>query len=555
MVLINNTMAKRRFSQLKVLIIDDAPVVITSLRGMLLKLGFSDSNIQFSKSPKSAVFKANREKFDIFICDYNFGKGMNGKQIFEELKHYKLLANDAVFILVTGESSAFIVHSILELKPDEYILKPFNIGILQTRLENAVLRKQALVELYQAEAEGNAEKGLAVCTELEPFHPEYYFIIQKFRGGFLTRLKLYEEAKKVYEQTLEKKELDWAKVGLANALRHTGKKSEAAKLVHELIAAMPSNTTVRVEAASLSLMNSDVPDAIEHLKIASSIVPGNSERELVIANLCLSEGDTRSALQRFRLYSEVNKETFRNNHFMRMNHIRALLYALNDAEPQERLRWLKEAKTLFKHAYEFSFDEELESQFQLIAAHIAMAEKQYRISFEILNQLYRVKPFKHFYDRYHFAWLLNAMGFDSEFSQCITWCKESLLDDELETILASKTAMARALEVQGQQKVEWLEGKYKSLIEHKQNIEKLFLIYAEIFERSPTLRTVCIKIITILSRYWPKEMEIKRAAEIMKECDVTIRQLMTEEEREKLGYESIYAKAHELHEQQYQVVS
>ncbi|MCG6258596.1 response regulator, partial [Vibrio furnissii] len=142
-------------------------------------------------------------------------------------------------------------------------------------------------------------------------------------------------------------------------------------------------------------------------------------------------------------------------------------------------------------------------------------------------------------DRYHFAWLLNAMGFDSEFSQCITWCKESLLDDELETILASKTAMARALEAQGQQKVEWLEGKYKSLIEHKQDIEKLFLIYAEIFERSPTLRTVCIKIITILSRYWPKEREIKRTAEIMKECDVTIRQLMTEEEREKLGYESI----------------
>lgn len=104
MVLINNTMAKRRFSQLKVLIIDDAPVVITSLRGMLLKLGFSDSNIQFSKSPKSAVFKANREKFDIFICDYNFGKGMNGKQIFEELKHYKLLANDAVFILRPGKA-------------------------------------------------------------------------------------------------------------------------------------------------------------------------------------------------------------------------------------------------------------------------------------------------------------------------------------------------------------------------------------------------------------------------------------------------------------------
>ncbi|HAS6346876.1 TPA: response regulator [Vibrio vulnificus] len=549
-------MAKHNFSQLKVLIIDDAPVVITSLRGMLLKLGFSEANIQFSKSPKSAVFKANREKFDIFICDYNFGKGMNGKQIFEELKHYKALKSDAVFILVTGESSAFIVHSILELKPDEYILKPFNIGILQTRLENAVLRKQVLKNLYAAERAGDSQAGLVLCEELEPFHPEYYFLIQKFRGSFLTRLKLFEEAKKVYEQTLEKKELDWAKVGLANALRHTGKMTEATKLVHELVSSMPSNTTVRVEAANLSLMNSDVPDAISHLKVASSIVPGNSERELVIANLCLSEGDTRSALQRFRLYSEVNKETFRNNHFMRMNHIRSLLYALNDAEPLERIRWLKEAKSLFKQAYDCSLDEELDSQFQLIAAHIAIEEKQYRVAVEILNQLYRTKPFEHFYDRYHFTWLLNAMGFDSEFSHCIVWCKESLLGGEMETILASKTAMARALERQGQEKVEWLEEQYKALIEHKQDIEKLYEIYAQILARSPTLRTVCTKIITILSRYWPKRSETTAIEEIhviMKQCDVTIRQLMSEEEREKIQYETLWEKAKQQHERQYMV--
>lgn len=547
-------MAKHNFSQLKVLIIDDAPVVITSLRVMLLKLGFSDSNIQFSKTPKSAVFKANQEKFDVFICDYNFGKGMNGKQVFEELKHYKALKNDAVFILVTGESSAFIVHSILELKPDEYILKPFNIGILQTRLENAVLRKQRLKRLYEAHDNGDAQVGLDICDELEPFHPEYYFLIQKFRAEFLSRLNMFNSAKTVYEQTLEKKDLDWAKVGLANALRHTGKVTEATKLVHELIAAMPSNTSVRVEAANLSLMNNDVPEAISHLKVASSIVPGNSERELVIANLCLSEGDTRSALQRFRLYCEVNKETFRNNHFMRINHIRALLYALSDAEPSERARWLKEAKALFKQAYEHILDEDFENQFQLIAAHIAMEEKQYRVALEILNQLYRTKPFEHFYDRYHFTWLLNAMSFDSEFSHCIVWCKESLLDGEIETILASKTAMARALEHQGQEKVVWLEEKYKALIANKQDISKLYDIYAQILRRCPTLRTICLKIVTILSRFSPNLADEESIYRIMEQCDITIRQLMSEEERDKIQYETLWEKAKQRYHNQYTVI-
>lgn len=86
---------------------------------------------------------------------------MNGKQVFEELKHYKLIKQDAV--LVTGENSAYVVHSILKLKPDEYILKPFNIMTLQERLTNAISRKHALKALYQAELDGDAELGVKLC--------------------------------------------------------------------------------------------------------------------------------------------------------------------------------------------------------------------------------------------------------------------------------------------------------------------------------------------------------------------------------------------------------
>ncbi len=43
-------MAVPTFAELKVLIIDDAPIVIASLRSMLLKLGFAEPNIVWSKS-------------------------------------------------------------------------------------------------------------------------------------------------------------------------------------------------------------------------------------------------------------------------------------------------------------------------------------------------------------------------------------------------------------------------------------------------------------------------------------------------------------------------
>lgn len=379
------------FSKLKVLIADDAPIVIASLRSMLLKLGFRDDNVFHTKSPKACIYAASRESFDIFICDYNFGKGLNGKQTFEELKHYKLLKDDAVFILVTAESSATVVRSIVELKPDEYILKPFNISRLKERISAAISRKRALQRVYSAELQGEAEQGLQACDDLEPFHPEYYYIIQKFRGEFLSKLKRYDKARVVYENTLERKSLDWAKIGLANALKNTGKEYEAAEIINSMLAETPHNPSVRLEAASISLFNKDIPDAIRHLTLASSIVPGNSERELVIANLCLSVGDSAAALERYKYYVEINKETYRNNTFSRLNFIRMHLYALRSEEPDKKEKRLLEVKSLLRELYNGEQSGALLNQLELVAAHIAMEENQFAYAVSILNKLYKTK--------------------------------------------------------------------------------------------------------------------------------------------------------------------
>ncbi|EKF9825903.1 response regulator [Vibrio cholerae] len=536
-------MAVPTFAELKVLIIDDAPIVIASLRSMLLKLGFAEPNIVWSKSPRAAVFMAGRQRFDIFICDYNFGKGLNGKQVFEELKHYKLIKQDAVFVLVTGENSAYVVHSILELKPDEYILKPFNIMTLQERLTNAISRKHALKALYQAERDGDAELGLSLCDELEPFYSDYYFVIQKFRGEFLTQLRRFDHAREVYLETLEHKDFDWAKIGLANALKQTGRQVEATQVIQDLLVNAPNHVRARVEAASISLSNNSVPEAIHHLQIANQIVPGHIDREWVLANLCLSVGDTVSALERYRLYSEINKETHRNNQQMHLNFIRTLLYAARYAESTSREKWLQEAKTILKELYDKGQHEEILPQLELVAAHFAMEDDEFAVSVEILNKIYRSKPFELFEDRYHFTWLLNVMGFDSEFAKCISWCNEALLNQESGILLESKIVLGKALKQANEDKLQWLEERYHALCNKKLTIDSLLEIYIEILERCPTLRTVCMKVVTILSRYWPRILSEAEADLLLKKCNHTILQLMNDEELTSSKYEDLYKKA------------
>lgn len=92
-----------------------------------------------------------------------------------------------------------------------------------------------------------------------------------------------------------------------------------------------------VNAANFNMLNREVPSAIRHLELANSLVEGNSERELVIVNLCLAEHDYHSALQHYHAYMEINKDTYRNNTFSKLNLIRILLYCVRKLEGRKDL--------------------------------------------------------------------------------------------------------------------------------------------------------------------------------------------------------------------------
>lgn len=109
----------KSFSHLRVLIVDDASIVVVTLKSMLIKIGFNDRLIHYCSTARASIQHARQEPYDLILCDYNLGRGMNGKQVFEEMKHLGLLHEKSVFILITGESSATVVHSIVELKPDD----------------------------------------------------------------------------------------------------------------------------------------------------------------------------------------------------------------------------------------------------------------------------------------------------------------------------------------------------------------------------------------------------------------------------------------------------
>ena len=531
-----------QFSTLKVLIIDDASIVVVTIKGMLLRLGFSDRLITYCSSARAAMQLARQEQYDLILCDYNLGRGINGKQVFEEMKHYNLLGEKSVLILITGESSATVVHSIIELKPDDYLLKPFTIILLRERIHSAITRKFALYQLYNVQLNHQYQEGVSLCDDLLPFYPEYQFTIARFKGEFLSRLQLHDQSKSLYEYVLIRKECDWATIGLANSLMNLGDKKSAQTMINKLLSTKPNSTLVRTAAANISLMSNAVPEAIRHFKLASKLVRGNSEREMVIANLCLSVGDYQSALDRYRAYMEINKDTYRNTIFAKINLIRFILYSCFNAEPSLKVARLNEAKKLYSQVTSIRESEKLKSELDLLLAHIALEEKQYAFAISKLNDIHRQMSFNHFYPLHQFAWILNRMNFDSEFARLIPKCTEVIHSDQNEHILSSQMTMLKQIQQTNVDKLEWLESKHKYIQANRMTLNELLKIYIEINQRCPFLQSVCMSIIKLLARRWPKDADYQFIMGIVQQCDIMIRQLMNDDEQEKNNYEQLYHK-------------
>ena len=101
------------YSKKRFLVIDDQPLARDALRTVAQTLGaFS---VEFASNYQDAVYRIRNNTPDIILCDYMLGVGRSGQQLLEELRRFNLLADETIFMMVTGEQSYEHVVSAVEL--------------------------------------------------------------------------------------------------------------------------------------------------------------------------------------------------------------------------------------------------------------------------------------------------------------------------------------------------------------------------------------------------------------------------------------------------------
>lgn len=173
-----------------ILVVDNEP---QTKRMLELVLADTDFTVEECKTGKQAVSLSLSLKPDLVLLDLNL-PDMNGIDVITNLREW----SQVPIIILTSRSTNEDVVQALDMGADDYVIKPFNMSILQARI-NASLRKSAVQEagepvLVNGLLRMDLVKHKVYLGDLAiPFTPKEYNLLRYFMlhcGKMLTHKQI-----------------------------------------------------------------------------------------------------------------------------------------------------------------------------------------------------------------------------------------------------------------------------------------------------------------------------------------------------------------------------
>ena len=227
-------------SNLSVLIVDPNPSMRGNLHNMLNQAAIS--KVEYAVNSGTAIRLLTNRSFDIILCEYDLGSGsdgQDGQQLLEDLRHHQLVKPWTIFIMLTSEAIHSKVVSAAELTPADYILKPFTVDVLSSRIARAIERRAIFLPTYQLIDKGDLRAAVASCEAAELRHPRLAGDFSRLRAELHLSLGEWKEAEQIYGDMLQTRPMAWVRLGLARTLFEQQRHQEVEEALLPLIEQNP----------------------------------------------------------------------------------------------------------------------------------------------------------------------------------------------------------------------------------------------------------------------------------------------------------------------------
>ncbi len=325
----------------QILIVDDQRPFQLMLKGILHGIGYR--YIEFAQSGEQALNRCQQQSYQLIFIDYNLGAGKNGRQLLEDLHQMQLLQPDTICMLVTGENTLPMVLSAVEQEPDDYLMKPFSLSVLRSRLQRLQQKKQDLAAIYAPLLEQNWTEVVSAAQPLLATQPRYDAYLRRLLVHSFIRLQQPEKAEQLMAHLLAERRPAWAV--LLEAHIELGKQNytRCITLCEEAL----SQNRFLVEAFDLSCTSHQAlqqPDlAVQVLRQALEISPYQNQRLQQMFQLSCDLSLWPDMIQSARILYENTRKAGSNDPTHLLNYIRSLLTGVSCTEdPSQKNRWQQE---------------------------------------------------------------------------------------------------------------------------------------------------------------------------------------------------------------------
>ncbi|MDO7641615.1 MAG: response regulator [Reinekea forsetii] len=306
----------------KALVVDDFANVRQSITAMLEDLGFV--TVHEASDGDSATKLVRESKYDLVLCDFNLGLGRDGMRLLEEWRRLKLMPEDTIFVLITGETSRSVVISAIEFQPDDYLAKPFTLDVLSVRLGRWFERRKVLLPMLVSIDKKDWKAVANTAKSIDESYPRYRSTAQKHYVEALIRQKKMAEAETFLFDVLEKRYQCWAQTAL-HRIELLQKKLETAEIGLKAVLELDPNELIAYDYLVDSLVQQEKDEEAQTwLEEVISRAPRSIDRQLKLVKVAQTNLNFRRANQAQKDILNLATDTMHESVGLFQNYIKNL---------------------------------------------------------------------------------------------------------------------------------------------------------------------------------------------------------------------------------------
>ena len=377
-------MESTEYANLKVLIVDDFPNFRTTLAKNMHTLGFRHINSVSSGSEALSICR--KSHYDIILSDYNLGSGKNGQQLLEEIRFLGLCKPSDIFVLISADTSRDVVMASYDCEPNDYLTKPITGKTLEQRIKRLLAKRQELFSAYEAIENGQFDRAISILEALLMTKSRYSVECQKLLGELYLKQNTYDLAEDIYKEVLATRELDWAKVGLANVELAYGQYLVAANSLDVIIDDHPAYLKAYDSLSDACILLEDNDRLQCVLEKAAQVSPMSIGRQKTLADVALVNGDVGLAVKAYKKTIKHGANSHYDNADNHLNLARAITKVYDDDVDSAQGVTLDAIHLLNNIGHKYEVSEAQKIQATLLNSQINALNGNKKLSNDLLQQ-------------------------------------------------------------------------------------------------------------------------------------------------------------------------